>query len=367
MRVTAVQLRDFRSIGRAEVRLGPGLNVVYGPNGAGKTNLLEAIYVGCTGRSCRTASDQQQVRFGAPAARVELRCEDAGDRHELSVAIAPPEPKRLHADGLRVERFTASTARPLVGVFLPDRLQLVTGPPALRRGHIDQVVAALWPARAPARSSYARALAQRNALLARSRGGAIAPAGLEAWDAELAAHAVEVMAARSQACALLREPFAERAAALGLAGGAELLYRPRSSARSAAELVEELRERRAGDLARGLTLHGPHRDELVLLHSSRPLRSYGSQGERRTALLALLLADREVLRTELDRPPLMLVDDVMSELDGARRERLVAELRAAGQSVVTTTELGHVPGADAPDVTRIRVEGGAVLQEAVAA
>ena len=155
---------------------------------------------------------------------------------------------------------------------------------------------------------------------------------------------------------------------LGLAGDVELRYRPRSKAADAVELATELAERRDADLERGFTTHGPHRDDLALVREGRDLRIYGSQGEQRLGLLALLLAERSVLEAERGAPPLMLLDDVMSELDADRRSRLVDRLRDGGQAVVTTTDLGHVPDADRPDaefpgVERIAVSDGAVLQE----
>ncbi|HWT24013.1 MAG TPA: AAA family ATPase, partial [Solirubrobacteraceae bacterium] len=143
MRVTQLTLRDFRTYADAEVRLGPGLTVVSGRNGAGKTNLLEAVYFACTGRSCRTSSERECVRFGAALTRLALRCEDAEGAHEITVGFQPGEPKRLRVDGAPVDRLSDVAARPLVSVFLPDRLELVSGAPGLRRAHLDQVVAAL--------------------------------------------------------------------------------------------------------------------------------------------------------------------------------------------------------------------------------
>ena len=167
--------------------------------------------------------------------------------------------------------------------------------------------------------------------------------------------------------ALLADPFSERAAELGLTGAADLHYRPRSRAADEDEFVTELQERLAGDLERGFSTHGPHRDELAVLRDGRELRLYGSQGEQRLALLALLLAERTVLARERRRTPLMLLDDVMSELDSERRELLARELASGGQSVIATTDLAHVPGADSATVTRLRVSPGAILQEALAA
>jgi DNA replication and repair protein RecF len=366
MRVTRLTVRDFRSYEAAELRLGPGLTVIAGRNGAGKTNLLEALYFACTGRSCRTANERESVRFGAALTWLELEVEDAHGRHTVSVGFQPGEPKHLRVDGAPIDRLTDSDARPLVAVFLPDRLELILGAPALRRAHLDQVVAALWPARGGTRREYSSALAQRNALLAAVRAGRGSRASLPAWDAALARHGIALMRDRAEAAARLRDRFARHAADLGLEGQAELAYRPRSRAGSAEELARELAERTDGDLERGFTGHGPHRDDLSLRRDGRELRSYGSRGQVRLGLLALLLAEREELAAERGAPPLLLLDDVMSELDGPRRARLVDVLRGGGQSVVTATELGHVPRAEDPGVERVAIAEGRVLQAAAA-
>jgi DNA replication and repair protein RecF len=366
MVVTRLRLRDFRTYASTELALGEGLTVVHGRNGAGKTNLLEALYFGCTGRSCRTSNERELVRFDAPAARVEVTVRDRDGEHELSVGFVPGEAKRLRFDGAPVERMVDAPVRPLVCVFLPDRLELVKGAPGLRRAHLDQVVVALWPTRSAARRAYAQALAQRNALLGRVRSGRAGRSALAAWDLELARHGIALRDDRASALALLTPRFAARAADLGLAGSAELRYRPRTTAATPEELAAELADRLDSDLDRGFTGHGPHRDDFALLRDGRELRAYGSQGEQRLALLALLLAEREALAEARGRPPLMLLDDVMSELDADRR-RLLVERLGDGQSVITSTDLGHVPGADHPAVTRVAVADGSVLQEARAA
>src|SRR5919107_5594871 len=142
MLITCLRLRDFRSYERTDVELGPGLTIVHGRNGAGKTNLLEALYFGCTGRSCRTSNERELVAFGSKVGRVEVETEDEEGAHVLAVGYAPGEPKKLQVDGAPVERLADSPARPLVAVFLPDRLELVKGTPSVRRAHLDQVVAA---------------------------------------------------------------------------------------------------------------------------------------------------------------------------------------------------------------------------------
>ncbi len=362
MLVTRVQLRNFRSYERADVSVGPRITVVAGRNGAGKSNLLEALYFACTGRSCRTANERECVRFGAGVLRLELDAEGPDGAHRLTAGFQPGEPKRFTVDGAPVERLSDAPVRPLVSVFLPDRLELVAGTPSLRRAHLDQVVAALWPARAATRRSYAAALAQRNALVGAIRDGRAGRGSVAAWDAELARHGVARMAARAATVARLRPRFAEHAAGLGLDGAAELAYKPRSRAQSAEELAAELAERLDGDLQRGFTGHGPHRDDLGLSLEGRDLRAYGSRGQQRLALLSLLLGEREELGAARGITTLMLLDDPMSELDGGRRERLVEVLRRGGQSVLAATELGLVPGSDAADVTRVAIVDGSVLQ-----
>jgi DNA replication and repair protein RecF len=362
LRVSRLRLRDFRTYAAAEVALGERLTVIHGPNGAGKTNLLEGLYFGCTGRSCRTANEREVVRFDAPAARMEVDLLAPDGPHSLSVGFASGEQKRFRVDGAPVEHLLDAPARPLVSVFLPDRLELVKGPPALRRSHLDQVIAALWPARTATRRAYSRALAQRNALLGRLRAGAGSRSALGAWDLELARHGLELRDDRAAAVSLLAERFATLAAELGLAGDAELSYRPRTRAGTVQELAAELAERLGSDLDRGFTGHGPHRDDVSLLRDGRELRVYGSQGEQRLALLALLLAERGALSAERGSPPLLLLDDVMSELDAGRRELLVRRLDDGGQAVITTTDLAHVPSSAASSPpTLLAVRDGAVM------
>jgi DNA replication and repair protein RecF len=364
VRVLGLTLRDFRCYEQAEIALAEGLSVITGPNGAGKTNLLEALYFGCTGRSCRTTNEREVVRFGAGTTRVVVRSQDEDGAHELAVGFTPGEPKRMRVDGAVVERLLDAPGRPLVSVFLPDRLELVKGAPALRRAHLDQLVTALWPARAATRRAYSQTLAQRNALLTRVRAGQGSRSSLHSWDLQLARHGIALMADRAQAVGAIDESYGRLAGELGLEGGASVAYRPRSRAADAEGLARELAERTDGDLERGFTGHGPHRDDLVLQRSGRELRAYGSQGQQRLGLLALLLAERDAIAASRQAAPLMLLDDVMSELDHTRRDALVALLRDGdGQSVITTTDLEHVPGGDGDDVRRIAVADGSVRAE----
>jgi DNA replication and repair protein RecF len=366
MRVISLALRDFRCYHDARVGLGDGLTVIFGPNGAGKTNLLEGLYFGSTGRSCRTTNERELVRFGAATARVLVQSSAEDGPHQTVVGFTPGQAKRLQVDGAVVQRLIDAPTRPMVSVFLPDRLELIKGAPALRRAHLDQLVAALWPARRDARRTYGQALAQRNALITRIRTGRGTRESLASWDAQLASLGIELMRHRSRAGEAIAETAPRIAAALGLGQDLTVQYRPRSQAEEAEQLLAELRERAERDLERGFTGHGPHRDDLALLLGGRELRAYGSQGQQRISLLALLLAERDAVAEHRGTPPVMLLDDVMSELDHVRREALVELLRAHdGQAIVTTTDLEHVPGAMDSGVVRIAVADGVALEESV--
>ncbi len=362
MQVVRLSVRDFRSYDRAQVHLGEGLTVITGPNGAGKTNLIEALYFGCTGRSCRTANEREVVRFGEQATRVVVDVQGVDGTHELAVGFAPGDPKRMRVDGANVERLTDAAERPLISVFLPDRLELIKGAPSLRRAHLDQFVAALWPARVTTRRAYAQTLAQRNALISRVRAGAASRESLSSWDLQLARHGIALMEDRRRAADTIADRFAACCAELGLDGDPTLVYRPRSRATNADELRAELTERVDSDIERGYSSHGPHRDDLLARREGRELRAYGSQGQQRLALLALLLAEREAISALRETPPVMLLDDVMSELDQGRRRALVDLLKASGgQAVITATDRDQIPGADDDDVMRLAVSGGRVL------
>jgi DNA replication and repair protein RecF len=360
--VESVSVLDFRNLAGFEVGLGPGINLLWGANGAGKTNLLEASYMALVGRSCRTRDDRETIAFGQGLSRVEATVLTDGHRATFLCSISRSDGRRHLLDGAATGPQSADQ-RPPVAVFMPDRLALVKGPPATRRSHLDGFWTALWPSRAGVRKRYSAALAQRNALLGRIRAGAASAATLDSWDAELAAAGIELIANRTEATARLAPAFEAAARSLGLAADAEIGYRPRSAATEPDQLIAELAERREGDIARGYTGWGPHHDELAIESAGRSLRRYGSQGQQRSALLALLFAERDVLVADGRPAPLMLLDDVTSELDADHRALLVEHLaNGGGQAVVTATEPDHLPSSTPR--TEIAIRAGRPLGEA---
>jgi DNA replication and repair protein RecF len=351
MAIRAVECRGFRNLSGERVELGAAVSIICGPNGAGKTNLLEAVHFGLTGGSFRAGNDRDLIAFGEPAARVELELEGG----PLLAAIDRSGERRHLLAGRPLAGDTAE--RPLVSVFHPDRLALVKSAPAQRRAHLDRLCGAIWPARADLRRRFGRTLAQRNALVSRIRAGLGGDESLPSWDERLAAEAEPLIAARTEAVDALASPFAELAERLGLPPG-EVSYRPRANGDRAA-LVAELARRRELDLGRAYTSYGPQLDEVELRIDGRPLRRFGSQGQQRLALLALLFAERSALLEAGRSAPLMLLDDVMSELDPDHRRLLVALLEEGGQALITATEAEHVPSREA---RRIAVGHGSVVQ-----
>jgi DNA replication and repair protein RecF len=341
--VSAVEARPLRSLTDARIELGTGIVSLVGPNGAGKTNLLEALYFALTGRSFRTSDRREMIPFGGQFARVEatIRTDDGVDRRLLA-SVSRAEGRRHLLDGDPADPATLARSRPPVAVFSPDRLALVKGPPAERRAHLDRFVAARWPSRSELRQRFGKALAQRNALLARLAAACGGESELDAWDAAFAEAAAELCEARAEAVAELAGPFASAAAELGLERDATIEYAPRAPG-SAAEIREGLAARRDAEVALGRSSWGPHLDELKVVAGGRPLRRYGSQGQQRTALLALLFAERDALLAARGVTPLLLLDDVMSELDPARREQLVARLEGDEQTVITAAAEESVP------------------------
>jgi DNA replication and repair protein RecF len=308
-----------------------------GPNGAGKTNLLEALHVGSQGFSPRTRADVHLVRFGEESAAIRLNGSNGAAPLEIAVVIRAAGGKEARLNGTRVASAERLRAKTTTLVFTPDRLAIVKGPPAVRRAYFDRSLSRLLPARAAAPLEYAEALGQRNAALRRVAAGLSPTESVVPWTARVADLAGALVEARQEALHLLSEAFAARAEGLGLSDGA-LSYEGRAPS------VEELEARLPRDLERGTTGLGPHLDDVRILAGARDLRTFGSQGEQRLAVLSLVLAEGDLLAARRSAPVLLLLDDVLSELDGRRRAALGADLPPGSQTLVTATDAAALPG-----------------------
>ena len=312
-----------------------------GPNGVGKTNLLEALHVGAQGFSPRTRSEPRLIRFGEDAARVRLSGISGQTSFETQVDLGSGSGKQVRLNGAALASGEELRARLSALVFTPERLAVVKGGPIVRRAYLDRMLGRVFPSRATVPPSYGKAVAQRNAALRRVRAGESGLDAVEPWTAQVAELGTELDAARTELAALLGPGFRRIAADLGLTEALISYDGPGLT-------VDELTARLDRDLERAVTGAGPHLRDAAITAGGRELRSYGSQGEQRTAVLALVLAEAELLTERRGEPPLLLLDDVFSELDTDRRGALLAALPPAGQTVITAT---HRPGVAQPDLT----------------
>jgi DNA replication and repair protein RecF len=372
LHVTHLSLADFRSYARAEVELGPGVSSFIGPNGQGKTNLVEAIGYLATLGSHRVSSDAPLVRMGAERAVVRAAVTEGDRRQLVELELNPGRANRA-----RLNRSTQVRPRDVLGVvrtvlFAPEDLHLVKGDPGERRRFLDELVTARAPRLAGVRADYERVLKQRNTLLksaamARRHGGrGVDLSTLDVWDEHLAGAGAELLGQRLTLVGMLR-PLADKAYESLAPGGGPVGLEYRGVAAGAASreelaglLLGALREARAQEIERGITLVGPHRDDLSLRLGQLPAKGYASHGESWSLALSLRLASYELLKEEGPEPVLVL-DDVFAELDARRRERL-AELVAPGEQVLVTAAVPQ----DVPAVlagARFAVAEGRVERE----
>jgi DNA replication and repair protein RecF len=298
------------------------------------------------------------VRFGEPATRVKLVGTEAGAPIETEVTIAPGVGKRVRINDVPVASAEELRARLTALVFVPDRLAVVKGGPAVRRAYVDRMLGRVFPAQAALPSAYGRALAQRNEALRRVRARLSGKEAVEPWTEQVALLGGELDRVRAELVSLLAPGFLTRANALGLPD-ARIAYGERGLT------VAELDVRLERDLERGTTGTGPHLRDVEIRARERDLRGFGSQGEQRTAVLALLLAEAAVLADLRAAPPLLLLDDVLSELDAGRRRVLLAALPPGGQTLVSTTSADALPtgGQEPALVVSVRREDGTSVAE----
>ena len=370
MRVRELTLADFRSYERLTVEFAPGPHVIVGQNAAGKTNLLEALVVLSLGRSHRARADQDLVRWGAPVARVEATVsrEPLSEAEEiLEVALATPTAavrvrKQVRVNG--VPRRAAALSGMLRSVlFAPESMSLVTGAPSLRRDELDDLASQLHPSHGRTLATYGRALVQRNSLLRLIREGSATADQLPYWDRVLVEEGGAIVERRHAVLDELAPPLAS--AHVEIAPGEDglaLTYETNAPAGPGETPADALRRRLAEtadkEVWNGQTLVGPHRDDIRFLLGGRDLAVFGSRGQQRTAILALKLAELDLLARGDGVAPLLLLDDVFSELDPERRAHLVRRIRALPQTFITTTALEDLDPGLVAESTAWRVTAG---------
>lgn len=353
----SIQIDDLRAYHRVEATFGPGPQLVWGPNAAGKTSLVEAVTLLAWGRSHRTTNDGELVRWGAEFSRVEGRI--AGHppsvgREPTSVEVVVARAgtgtrKRIRVGGIG-RRATALGAVLRVVVFAPEEMLLVIGAPALRREAVDRLASQLVPTHGTDLATYARSVAQRNQLLRQIRDEGADRAQLRFWTEQCIELGAAVVAGRQHLLEALAEPLAAAhrliapdeapAGPLGLEYRTNAPVGPGETVRDA--LHRRFRETAEKELWNGMTLVGPHRDDIAFVLGRRDLAGFASRGQQRTAILAFKLAELDLLTEHDGRPPLLLLDDVFSELDPTRRGHLVRKIGELPQAFVTTTTVADL-------------------------
>ena len=354
MQITELTLRSYRSYETLHLAFDPGVQIFLGANAQGKTNIIEALYYAAFGRSHRTSSDAELIRVGADGAYIGLSFRRHDVPGELSFTFARGARRRITYAGESLRQRDLVGLLPMV-LFSPEDLFLVKGAPALRRRYLDAELSQASPAYYGELLRYTRILKQRNAVLKDIRERLAAPEDLSPWDAQLARSAAYIVTRRIAAVAQLGALSARVQAVL--AAGEELALAYEIAGAGAEDFAEDdmteslhvwynkmLCEGRARDIARAATGVGPHLDDLVLRVGGMSLRSYGSQGQQRTGALALKLAELFYLQENIGEAPILLLDDVMSELDADRRRALLDFIRHEHiQTFITATDAAYFP------------------------
>lgn len=386
MWIRHLSLRHFRNYGKQEIDLSKGLTLLLGDNAQGKSNLLEAIFLLATTRSERATTDTDLIDWAAlkeaqPVARIAVQVERADGPLELEVMIAgrPSKArakqwtasKKLRVNG--VPRRSVDMVGQLTAVlFTTDDIELITGPPSGRRRYLDVTLSQLDPRYFRARQQYEKVVTQRNALLRRIQSGEAKQNELDFWDEELARDGALIMIERSKAADALAQH--ARAAHKRLSGGSEELsitYLPRLEGWDAKRILKKQNDlpgaivdaHRAGrprDIGSGLTLTGPQRDDLTFLLNAVAAASFASRGQQRTAALSLRLAEATFMADRKGDLPIVLLDDVLSELDEARRHAVLHSLGAWDQLIMTTADQDRFDIDLPPDTKTLRVKNGTI-------
>ena len=366
MRITQIQLAGFRNYTEADIRPCEGITVFTGNNAQGKTNILEAVYLTCTGRSHRTVHDKEMIKNGADFARVAIEARRSDGLHDVEIVLSHMGRRRVKVAGNTVSK-SGELLGHITGVlFAPEDLRMVKDGPAERRRFVDMELSQLRPAYYYALQRYARALKQRAALLKEAAVTMKAPDTMDMYDRQLAEAGAVIMDMRRS----FIEKLSVKASEIheGVSGGAENLrveYCPSivsdASGRELADEIERvLHQARASDLRRQITANGPHRDDVKMLLDGMDARAYGSQGQVRTCALSMKLSELAIMTDESGEAPVLMLDDVMSELDPGRRRMLLKRLEGV-QTFVTCTDIEDLAGAGVGRVLRVK---SAQLEEA---
>jgi len=362
MHVNSLKLIDFRNYKSAEIELSPMTNLIYGNNAQGKTNLLEAVYMFAQGRSHRARSDKELIRFGALFAMLDITFEDSERSHSAKMRIKREKSgkKAIWINSVPINKLSRLMSYLNVVMFSPEDLELVKGSPAFRRHFIDSALSQIYPKYLVELSDYGKALMQKNSLLKQLHSsGKKHDEMLSVWNMTLAGKGALIMKHRSNFLELLGE-YAKNIQSEISGEDLDVTYAP--SVKSGEEMTEEiflekLEAYQPHEIEFGSSLSGIQRDDMKITINGREARLYGSQGQQRTAALAIKIAQAEYIRHIRDEYPVLLLDDIMSELDINRRLYLSQRIRDK-QVLITTTDTDIVKST--AETKLFRVNGGEI-------
>ena len=360
MRLVSLSLRNYRNYARLEIELSPRLNVFLGQNAQGKTNLLEAVSLLALSSSQRARRESELVGKLGPEARIEAVAERNGRQVEMSINLAVSAgesdriSKTIRVDG-QPRRAVDLPGELRATLFWPEDLNLVKGGPEHRRRFLNQMLVQVEKGYGRALAAYRRVLEQRNSLLKSVAAGFEPPSALDVWDTELARHGELILAARRAATDELGPLAAGNHAAIASGEAFGLTYES-----SDLPLLEQLAESKGDDVRRGSTSVGPHRDDLRIDVAGADARSFASQGQQRSAVVSMKLAEADLVEERSGERPILLLDDVLSELDGERRSALLARVGDRGQVIVTSVEAEPFPAELIERATVLCISAGQV-------
>lgn len=363
MRVKSLSLKNFRNYEQAIITPDSGVTVFTGPNAQGKTNILEALHLCCLGRSHRTTRDEELIRWGEQAARVQIATVQQDGTHEVTILLDKTQKKKkiVRIGTRQAERIGELLGHVCGVLFSPEDLSIIKSGPAERRRFIDMQLSQLRPAYFYALQRAVRTLNQRNTLLKEiAKNPSLLPT-LDLWDEQLALVGAKIAENRREAIESLSKDAA--AAHASLTGGREELRlwyisQTEESGDVAEQLLARIRAARSEDLRRMSTTVGIHRDDIGITINGKEARTFASQGQQRSAVLSLKLAQLEMAARETGEAPILMLDDVMSELDPSRRRQLIERIDRV-QTFVTCTDLSDLAGAKQGAV--YRVENGVLF------
>lgn len=334
MNILSLELKNYRNYNNAFFTFGEKTNFIYGDNAQGKTNALEALYVFAFGKSFRTTQDRELINFNKNYTKLILTYSDSQRTNTIEITVLKDRKKQIKVNGVVIRRLSELIGKFNVVLFSPQELNLIKGGPQLRRRFLDMAISQLRPNYCHLLERYSKTLEQRNNLLRKIKYEKVSSDTLFIWDEKLAEYGEKIIEYRIKYAEKLSE-YAKKIQAEICTDSLEISYSPKYTKKE--EFIEKFNSDRAREIEQGCTLYGPHRDDICINVSGVDAKIFASQGQQRTAVLSLKLAQAELIFDETGEKPVLLLDDMMSELDSHRRA-YIAEKISSGQVVITCTD-----------------------------